>query len=576
MNMDKTTAAFLLSSLLERIERDGAAGSVSSHEKTALSLAIGLLGSGAANEAAPKSHVQTGSVSSGTADLTKNQPDLQVKAEIAQKLPNPPTPALIDVKLNLASIGDRVQLNDGWLLCLDFGTAMSKAFASAGRNKHLDLELGAAAGQSGFTLPSSVFISDAGRVFFGFDAIEKSDGLLETGRERLDSIKEWLSLRIEGDLDGDSSVLQASMNPTSYRMTQGDLIRIYLAYLTDMAESAMEHRGVDQARHVQRRFARPCWSDPKQTEWVDREMRKMLADAQILADTFNGRWHAGVPVQEFVSALSQIKKLPTKPVHLIQDGVPEAVAVAAGAFAETENRRDAFMVVDVGAGTTDFGLFVSIKKSDDDEDVKVFQVPGSIQGMKQAGNTVDRLLRGYILKKESVDTSDMAGKMIVGKLSSGIRGLKEALFKTGRLEYVLADGTAGAITLSEFLDDTNVKKFSEAVAAGFKKSLLDIDQSYLNWLGMDDVRLHVVVTGGGAQLPMMQSLSHGMVEINGHKIVREAVNSMPVWMEDESDELKTVYPQLAVAVGGAEEHMPETLNGPAVFGGGVRRPTYVI
>jgi molecular chaperone HscA len=234
------------------------------------------------------------------------------------------------------------------------------------------------------------------------------------------------------------------------------------------------------------------------------------------------------------------------------------------------------MVVDVGAGTTDFGLFVSVKKSDDDEDVKVFQVPGSIQGMKQAGNTVDRLLRGYILKKESVDTSDMAGKMIVGKLSSGIRGLKEALFKTGRLEYVLADGTAGSITLTEFLDDTNVKKFSEAVAAGFKKSLLDIDKSYLNWLGMDGVRLHVVVTGGGAQLPMMQSLSHGMVEINGYKIVREAVNSMPVWMEDESDELKTVYPQLAVAVGGAEEHMPETFNGPAVFGGGVRRPTYVI
>jgi molecular chaperone HscA len=250
MNMDKTTAAFLLSSLLERIERDGAAGSVSSHEKTALSLAIGLLGSGAATEAAPKSHVQTGSVSSGTADLTKNQPDLQVKAEIAQKLPKPTTPALIDVELNLASIGDRVQLNDGWLLCLDFGTAMSKAFASAGRNKHLDLELGAAAGQTGFTLPSSVFISDAGRVFFGFDAIEKSEGLLETGRERLDSIKEWLSLRIEGDLDGDSSVLQASMNPTRYRLTQGDLIRIYLAYLTDMAVSAMEKRGVDQARHV--------------------------------------------------------------------------------------------------------------------------------------------------------------------------------------------------------------------------------------------------------------------------------------------------------------------------------------
>lgn len=576
MNMDKTTAAFLLSSLLERIERDGAVGSVSRHEKTALTLAIGLLGPDDSTGSIQKSYTQNEGTVDDLALKRQALPDAKAEQVPPTKQVQQTPPASAEVDLNLSSIHDGSQSSNGWLLCLDFGTAMSKAFASAGGNKHLDLELGAAAGKVGFTLPSSVFVSDAGRVFFGFDAIEKSEGLLEGGRERLDSIKEWLSLRIEGDLDGDSCVLQATMNPTRYRMTQGDLIRIYLAYLTDMAEIAMTRRGVEQARQVQRRFARPCWTDPKQTEWVDREMRKMLADAQILADTFTGRWQEGLSVQEFVSALSQIKKLSSKPIHLIQDGVPEAVAVAAGAFAESENRRDAFMVVDVGAGTTDFGLFVSVKKSEDDEDVKVFQVPGSIQGMKQAGNTVDRLLRAFIQKKESIDTSDTTGKMIVSGLSSGIRGLKEALFKTGRLEYVLADGTAGSITLDEFLDDHNVKKFSEAVNAGFKKSLLDVDPSYLNWLGLDGVRLHVVLTGGGAQLPMMKSLAQGVVEVNGHRIVREAVNAMPYWMEDMPEELKAVYPQLAVAIGGAEEQMPETLNGPAIFGGGVRRPTYVI
>ena len=42
--MDKKTAAMLLASLLERIERDHAIGAASSHERQALRLAVQALG----------------------------------------------------------------------------------------------------------------------------------------------------------------------------------------------------------------------------------------------------------------------------------------------------------------------------------------------------------------------------------------------------------------------------------------------------------------------------------------------------------------------------------------------------
>ena len=74
-----------------------------------------------------------------------------------------------------------------------------------------------------------------------------------------------------------------------------------------------------------------------------------------------------------------------------------------------------------------------------------------------------------------------------------------------------------------------------------------------------------------AFLPMMQALGKGPIDVKGHRILRQAVDPRPDWMADMPVELETVYPQLAVAIGGAAETMPETLTAPPVFGGGGAR-----
>jgi len=560
--MDKKIAAALIASLLERIEQEQAIGAVSSLEREALHLAwLQLAG-------------DSGQVLSTAATTQGPPPGLPSTAEPATA---PAPPALPPITLVLDSI-DRDEVTDPkLLLCLDFGTAMSKAFATVFPDEYVDLELGAAAGRQGYTVPSSVFISDKGRAHFGFEAIDMSEDLMGTGRQRLDSIKSWVSLQTNGnvgDLDGEASVLPKAMNPTDLQLTRGDLLRIYLAFLTDMAENALAARGVTESRHAKRRFARPCWPDAAQAQWADGLMRMMLAEAQILADTFHDRWAGGILIEELKSAVQQVKSLGRRPTYLVDEGVPEPVAVAAAAFAASENQRDAFMVVDVGAGTTDFGLFITAHRPDDGE-LRVFQAAASVQGVMQAGDKVDDLLRGYIAQRESIDLGDSAGQMNFAELTRRRRSLKETLFKTGRVEYQLADGTVSEVDLGDFLADDKVIRFGQAVEAAFRKSLEAVDETWLRWLAMDRVRLHVVLTGGSSPLPMMKALGSGPIDVKGHRILRELVDARPSWMEDMPEELLAVYPQLAVAIGGTAETLPETLNAPPVFGGGTRRHGYV-
>jgi hypothetical protein len=74
---------------------------------------------------------------------------------------------------------------------------------------------------------------------------------------------------------------------------------------------------------------------------------------------------------------------------------------------------------------------------------------------------------------------------------------------------------------------------------------------------------------------MMKALGQGVIEVNGFRILRQPINPRPDWMAGVSDEFLSVYGQLAVAIGGAAERMPETLTAPPVFAGAGGRSSYV-
>ena len=90
-------------------------------------------------------------------------------------------------------------------------------------------------------------------------------------------------------------------------------------------------------------------------------------------------------------------------------------------------------------------------------------------------------------------------------------------------------------------------KFSSGGA--FCACLGGVDASWLRLL--EKAALKVVLTGGSSKLPLVQGLGDGVVQINGHAIIRKRIDPTPGWIADETPDLIPVYPQLA---GLAENH----------------------
>ncbi|WP_434661508.1 hypothetical protein P5W99_00860 [Paraburkholderia sp. A3BS-1L] len=565
--MDEKIAYYLISSLIDRVEQ-GPVGSVSEMEKEALKVALRVLTahSSTSAEVAKVASADVAKVvkqaEEAIAEELKDEPEVLEPEAIESPAGGKPAiePPELEksetVELVLDALHVSAPSDPGYLLCLDFGTASSKACATNGR-RHFGLELGRAVGSEGFTLPSSIFVDD-GKVYFGFEAIDRSESMVDAGRQRLDSIKSWLSFADHVNID--TVLLSEALNPGPIKLTQGDFLRIYLAYFTDIATtqlSILPVEGASLGRLMKRRYARPCGRDAQQAAWVDTLMRRLLSEAQILADTFHGQWEGGIDIRRLKSAVEEVRKLEHRPEFLIGDGVPEPVAVAAAAVESSENRIDAYMVVDAGAGTTDFGLFLALRNQAMDEP-KVIQVASSIKGSGQAGDKIDQCLQAFIGQREGFDPKSTHGAMIEADLRRRIRVLKELLFATGSLEYTLADRTVGSFTREEFCNDLRVQSFAKLLKKGFVDALSDVNESYLDYLARDPVKLQVILTGGSSRLPMIQDLAHGVIEVKGRKISCVPVEAMPDWMEHATEAMRSVYPQLAVAIGGAEEHLPST------------------
>jgi molecular chaperone HscA len=152
--------------------------------------------------------------------------------------------------------------------------------------------------------------------------------------------------------------------------------------------------------------------------------------------------------------------------------------------------------------------------------------------------------------------------------------LKELLFTTGKVEYVLADSSIGTVVEEDFIQHPNVMQFAKRLEDGFREALEAVDESYLDYLAIEGVTLQVILTGGSAKLPMMKALGEGYLTVKGRTIKRVCADATPEWMKDETQEMIESYLQLAVAIGGASDELPRTDFAPSKLGR-VSGPTYV-
>jgi len=562
--MDKSTSRLLLENLLDRVVVDPEtgqgtlAGVLTPKEIEALKMASTLLTESGINDSQSKVKLEPlvdqlnddGNAVSGLDStpkgkaaedvVTDSEVETELKLDLEQK-----------TELNLTSLNFATPQDPETRMCLDFGTAMSKAFASIIENdeivNYMSLQLGRRASSNGtrsiYPVPSSLWISNEGKIYLGEKAIILSLQEPSKNRERFDSLKKELILGMK-ESSPFNQQMRESLNPTKVPLSTGSVITLYLGYLTDLACTELEEV-YKCSRYVLRNFALPSWA-PERREWGETLLKNMLIKAQIVADTFHGKWDDGLSITDVKSVLEKVDKLDAIPDYLVSKGITEPLAVGSSRLRQEEKFRGLAMVVDVGAGTSDLALFVVVENPERNL-FNAFPVLGCNQSLHMAGDTLDTALRKMILDKSGISKDDSEYTYINQHLRLQVRTLKENLFRDGYCIVNLENGARIRIEQDEYLCQDSVLRFEQSLFDKLDEILKSIKIGLSQTCGRGG--LSVVLTGGGATLPMVKKLTRGNFNAHGIQILKYEVPLVPEAFERDQ-EIADVYPQLAVAIGG--------------------------
>ena len=433
-------------------------------------------------------------------------------------------------------------------LCLDFGTAMSKAFAwDKDSDKPMPLRIGHAAGEpasSSYTLNSTIFISHDGHVFFGQEAVNRAAAADPEHRQAFQSIKDILTVGPMTDL---REPVSRPYNPDEYPISRKDVVALYLAFLTDSALLALRDDHQEDSRNVPRSYTKPVF-DQERDKWATNILNECAAVGQALADRFSGQWANGIPLDDLRKVIDATEASTQEKYVVIEGGVlPEPVAAFAGrvrSFVPEEQRRRLMMVIDAGAGTTDFAMFARVEG---EGEMRLFRIKGSVTTIRVAGDDVDNALMDYLLQQANVREGHSKRGDIMADLKQDIRLLKEGLFRNGHVTRRLVNDMETEARLDEFEECPEMIRLRERMKAKFNEVLSGIDKS---WLRLSE--LEMFFTGGGASLSMVTGLARsGRVAVGSSMITPIPVTQPPLWLEEECEDIIDSYAQLAVCIGGA-------------------------
>ncbi len=551
--MESLEAKIILKNLLQRVEvlEDGSRklnGKLTDDELEALNFAVSLLSS------SPRDP--------GSQPTTVTPPPIPPLPEYPDAISKGPTdvpgkateqdPTDLIVELDKRAL-ELPATSAGIRLCLDFGTAMSKATLVEDDEIQV-LELGRYGDQEEENmLISSVYIDNEGRLWFGKRANDLSIAETDDGsRQRIDNIKRWLS---EGGLD---TPVSKQHNPTDIPISYADMILSYLMFLTWSVNKALENIEHPEnkdgyPRNINRRFAMPCLSGVDEKEAIHR-LTLYLGEAQILADTFYSSLQDGIPLASFVSAVGEIRKQKLD-YPFVGRKISEPLGVAGSLISWQSQIDKLIMVVDVGAGTSDFSMYRFHFDPEREENIAV-EIGGSSRGITEAGNYLDQLLKGHILKSAGIDHKHPMSINAQWDLEKYIRDYKETLFNEGSVFVSLRTGDDVEVSVDQFRELKQVKEFSDVLRNTMKEILESIDQSWIEWAVSSPLRnLTVVLTGGGASLPMVEELAIGSIPVQGKNVQLEQASRFPGWLKAKYPELENEFPRLAVSIGGARERL---------------------
>ena len=539
--MTPETAHLLIENLIERLDADAASerphfrGIVSNAERTAL-----------------RSLLKGRDTSAGTSQATTDP--IQVPT-------GGPRPQHFAIELNKAALRLDSSPAPDWVLGLDFGTAKSKAFAATDEEEPelLPLAIGKADEDidgAVHEMHSSLWIDDDGLLFMGSEAVKRGISYGDLNRRRLDSLKQQISqVHPEEGHTQLNRKLPEDIDPTS-KLTYSDAIVCYLSYLTDLATTELELDPLVKTRYVRRRLTLPWWKR-EQRQWAAQMLTKSLRRAQLVADTFHGRWRKGIHVDQVKDVLQSAAKYDEQLTWMVlsepADGVLEALAAASARVFTDGSARDLMLVVDVGAGTTDLSLFWVVQQADANGHSRQVKRAWPIEpcgtAIRQAGDTLDSLLVQELLLRGDLGADTALKHRVKNDLFSRVRRLKETLFLKGEVTVNLLNDHTVRLTEREFLDVSRVRDFGDGICDKIQGLLSRVHSSWEKAAGNSHITL--VLAGGGCGLPMIRSLKDRLWTVGERRVTCRLARDLPVDLADGfSREFIREYPKLTVAMGG--------------------------
>lgn len=429
-----------------------------------------------------------------------------------------------------------------WTICVDFGTAFSKASAApTGAWSRFDpsmvrpLMIGGHDPQANaFLLDSAIFVDDD-RILFGRAAIERAAELNDKKRMVLRSFKTLLSV---SDLDRALNTnAAASVDP--HRVFQmRDLIVLYLAFLLAAVDRAVRADTVLENATIQWRYAAPAWRAGDSAGGHESILR-LFSEAEAFRVAAGRRLMQsnGVALSFVTDALPKaMASAEPFPMDLIFEATAAASYLSVGLLDSAAH----LIVVDMGAGTTDIAALAR-------DGARVTELETARVTLKQAGDFMDTVIANRALALASWARGPAMQSQLWALLMRQMRDIKESLFADGRatLRY---DNRALTIAMRDVERDPDFKDFQRALSDAYDESL-DIVAGDARALKRSEI--DAVAVGGGATAPFIQALirrkpKRGKVQVKPR-------DATPKWAHAAAFQgnLAPVFPQLAIAIGGA-------------------------
>jgi molecular chaperone DnaK (HSP70) len=428
--------------------------------------------------------------------------------------------------------------SDVRVVSIDFGTAFSKAAAViryADRTRPLQPEVLAVGKQAGwpgdYFVPSAVFL-DKRVIYFGAEALAVP---LPPGREVLQSFKLLLGANELGGLLDSRPAKKIDPDST---FTHRDLIILYLAYFIDLMELSLD--GVDLAAadgSSVMRYTRPGWFTSRTDRDHGEIVRLLQTGKDVLRIMGSGFWRTPLDYDRARAALDEAR---ADIGLVVEAGVFEATA-AASCYLQDDGPSRCFVILDMGAGTTDLGAYLFSATS-----AGAGKIIASRSTLTIAGDDIDRALMNLLID-QAVDARSVSARSLLWRsLIPDVRAHKKRLYETGELTLKRRDGSSLSCSLKQLGQSAEYRSIVKSISTAYR----DLVNATAVEASRHDIKEIIgIAAGGGAALPFIQELVKTAKPKK--RINYRSTRELPGWMQGMRDGefVAKDFSQLAVVIG---------------------------